>query len=207
MNNPEFLADSKRRLRALMRRHRAGVPSHDQILSALSLKRRLESLRVLRGGGLLLGTLPHRGEVDSLRLLQSWMERGHPFALPRVDPVTDRIEIRRIYLLEQVIPGYRGIPEPDPEATELLPPSALFAVLVPGVAFDFLGNRVGQGGGHYDRLLSGLDPGCLRIGIAHDFQILPQVPADSEQDQRMDVVVSPIRVIQCRRGRGVLAPG
>jgi 5-formyltetrahydrofolate cyclo-ligase len=53
-----------------------------------------------------------------------------------------------------------------------------------------------------------LGSGCLRIGIAHDFQIVPRVPVDPDRDQAMDLVVSPIRVIECRRGSGgVLAPG
>jgi 5-formyltetrahydrofolate cyclo-ligase len=206
MIRPESLAESKRTLRATMRRRRAAVTSHEQILGGLSLKRRLDSLLFLRGG-ILLGSLSHRGEIDARPFLQSWIERGYPLALPRVDPAIDRLEIRRINMLDTVILGFRGIPEPDPETADLLPPTDLRTVLVPGLAFDLTGNRVGQGGGHYDRLLSTLEPGCVRIGIAHDFQILTRVPADPEQDQPMDLVVSPIRVIQCRPGRGALAPG
>lgn len=92
-------------------------------------------------------------------------------------------------------PGCLGIPEPSGDGSERLPPT-LDAVLVPGVAFDASGGRLGWGGGYYDRLLASL-PNAVRIGVTLDAGLVDVVPMDPH-DQRMHVVVSPTRTIRLR---------
>ncbi len=65
----------------------------------------------------------------------------------------------------------------------------LDAVLVPGLAFDLNGRRLGRGGGHYDRFLVRLRPDCLRVGVCFEGQIVDTVPADP-WDQPVDAVVT-----------------
>lgn len=85
-------------------------------------------------------------------------------------------------------PGYRGIPEPAGD-TPLARPDVL---LVPLVGADLRGNRLGQGGGHYDRTLAALraDGPLLAIGLAWDMQILDQVPV-RQWDQPLDAIATP----------------
>lgn len=111
-------------------------------------------------------------------------ERDAAILLPRVHgdrlvlvPVTGTTELRA---------GYRSILEPGGPADGT---SSLDAIVVPGVAFDAAGRRLGRGGGHYDRLLAELPPTTHRIGACFEAQIVPEVPTGRD-DQAVDVVVT-----------------
>jgi 5-formyltetrahydrofolate cyclo-ligase len=70
-----------------------------------------------------------------------------------------------------------------------LDPAELDAVIVPGLAFTRDGHRLGQGGGHFDRFLPRVAPGCLRIGVAFHEQLVDEVPLEPH-DVTLDVVVT-----------------
>ncbi|MCF0234240.1 MAG: 5-formyltetrahydrofolate cyclo-ligase [Thermoguttaceae bacterium] len=98
----------------------------------------------------------------------------------------------------ELAPGVFGILEPTPEARRaaerILPPDAFDVVLVPGLAFDGEGRRLGRGAGYYDRFLAKTRPDALKIGIALDEQIIERVPTDVF-DVRMDCVATPTRIL------------
>lgn len=84
----------------------------------------------------------------------------------------------------------------QPENPSWIADAELDLVLVPGVAFDLRGGRVGHGGGHYDRLMT--ENGCRRsfkVGLAYDFQVLPEVPLE-DHDVLLDAVVTETRVMR-----------
>lgn len=89
-----------------------------------------------------------------------------------------------------LVPGVWGIREPCADAPRAVPD----AVIVPLVAADTRGNRLGYGKGHYDRTLAHLK--ALRIGVAWDCQIVDHVPAEP-WDERLDWLVTPTRTIRC----------
>ncbi len=102
---------------------------------------------------------------------------------------------------EDLAPGYRGIPEPAADRPAVRPD----VLLVPLLAADLSGNRLGQGGGHYDRTLAALraEGPLLAIGIAWDMQILPRLAA-RQWDQPLDAIATPTAfhlVAQGARGR------
>jgi 5-formyltetrahydrofolate cyclo-ligase len=92
-----------------------------------------------------------------------------------------------------VSPGYRGIPEPRAECPKV-ELTAVDWVLVPGVAFDAQGRRMGYGGGYYDRLLPILPPSALRVAGAFEMQIVDRVPT-APHDLALDTIVTEARVI------------
>ena len=98
----------------------------------------------------------------------------------------DALELRRYAGEESLFEGeHFGIPEPTGECfTEY---GAIDLIIVPGVAFDASGNRLGRGKGYYDKLLEGT-PRTPKIGICFDFQFFPEIPTD-EWDVKMDLVV------------------
>ena len=87
-----------------------------------------------------------------------------------------------------LVPGPFGIPEPDPLHSRLLPPEELDAVLVPCVGFDAEGNRLGHGGGYYDRYLRRC-PQTAAILTAFETQRLERVPRE-EHDLSFSVLVT-----------------
>ena len=128
-----------------------------------------------------------RGELP-VAAIAGWAEtRGLPLLWPRV--TFDRVEFC-VAGRGELSPGAFGVPEPPRRC----PAAALGAGdwwLVPGVAFDPAGRRLGRGGGHYDRALAAHD-GPLRIGVGYDFQCVDEVPA-LPHDQAVDWVVTDAR--------------
>lgn len=82
----------------------------------------------------------------------------------------------------------------DIEPARVIEPTDIDALLVPGIAFDLQGNRLGQGGGYYDRYLPHLRADAIAIGIAFNEQIVEEVPHDPH-DCRVDYVATPSRLI------------
>ncbi len=92
-----------------------------------------------------------------------------------------------------VTTGYRGIPEPR-SSLPRVDPADVDWVLVPGVAFDLAGRRLGYGGGYYDRLLPLLPRATPRIAGAFELQIVDAIPA-APHDLRIDAFATPSRLV------------
>jgi 5-formyltetrahydrofolate cyclo-ligase len=100
----------------------------------------------------------------------------------------DRLEFAACARWEELRPGRYGVPSPPTEAA----PEALGAgdlVLVPGLAFDGAGRRLGRGGGHYDRALAAAEEGTVAIGVGYEFQRVDAVPVEPH-DVALDAVVT-----------------
>lgn len=130
------------------------------------------------------------GEVETLAFIRKWAETK-TIALPRV--AGDNLEIRE-YRPDCLVAGYRGILEPSDEAP-LLDASKIGFAVIPGVAFDPEGHRLGRGKGYYDRLLPSLD--CPKAGVAFDHQLVARVPVE-DHDISMDMVITPNYSYLCK---------
>jgi 5-formyltetrahydrofolate cyclo-ligase len=142
-------------------------------------------------------------EVLSDGLMQQAMASGKQLVLPMV--LGDRRDMA-LYAIEDlrrdVAPGYRGILEPQPRRTRAVVPEALDLALIPGVAFDLRGGRLGFGVGFYDRLLSRLARDIPTLGLAFDFQVVPRLPFEPH-DMLLKAIVTEQRIIwgtSCMQG-------
>jgi 5-formyltetrahydrofolate cyclo-ligase len=128
---------------------------------------------------------PIRGELDTAPIQAALAALGVACAYPRTpsDGTLTFVDATPADL----VAGRHGIPEP-PAARAPIALDEVDVFVVPGLAFDGRGARLGWGRGHYDRTLAGA-PAALRIGLAYAFQIVPAVPADAD-DEHMDVVVT-----------------
>lgn len=120
------------------------------------------------------GYLPYNQEVRTVPMLQKALEDGKRVAVPKV--FGD--EMKFIYMtdLTLVAPGYGGIPEPVANGPVADDPTAL--VLMPGLAFDPQGHRMGYGGGFYDRFLA-KEPEHPTLALCYEFQMLPHLETES----------------------------
>ena len=129
------------------------------------------------------GYLPYNQEVRTVPILQRALQDGKRVAVPKVYGE----EMRFIYItdLAAVEKGYAGIPEPVADEPVAHDPTAL--VLMPGLAFDHQGHRIGYGGGFYDRFLA-REPGHPTVALCYDFQVLPRLETE-EFDIPVDCVL------------------
>lgn len=125
---------------------------------------------------LLFVSLPD--EADTRGIIADALAAGKAVAVPKVDRRRKVMEARRLHTLDRgLAPGVFGIPEP--QASEVVAPEAVDFVLVPARGFDREGNRIGRGGGYYDRYMA--QPGfrAVRCGIGFAAQVLEAVPHDA----------------------------
>lgn len=142
-------------------------------------------------GTCVAGFWPMGTEIDIRPLLQALEARGHALALP----VTPRrglpLRFRAWRFGAPLAAGPIGTRQPPPEAPEVVPG----LLLVPLLAFDRAGRRLGYGGGYYDRTLAAL-PGAARIGVAFAGQEVPEVPAGPE-DVPLPVIATERGLLRC----------
>ena len=133
---------------------------------------------------------PVRGEINVLPLLLRLVEKGHPAALPQtVDRHTPLIFRAWKENTPMIKGAFAGLSEPDPAFADIVLPDVL---LMPLLGFDAQGNRLGYGGGHYDRSIGILDSvrgNLLKIGVGYAFQQFDAIPAE-KHDVRLDMMVT-----------------
>jgi 5-formyltetrahydrofolate cyclo-ligase len=129
------------------------------------------------------GYLPYNQEVRTELILEQALADGKRVAVPKV--YGDGMKFIYLSDLKQVAPGYAGIPEPVADGPLGDDPTAL--VLMPGMAFDKEGHRIGYGGGFYDKFLA-TEPGHPTIALCYEFQMVEQLPTE-EFDIPVDCVL------------------
>lgn len=134
-----------------------------------------------------------RDEIDTLPLAEALTGAGYAIALPVVTGPDAPLAFRTWSLGKPLTGGYKGIPEPMPDAPMVQPT----LVFVPLAAFDRRGHRLGYGAGFYDRALPPLKAaGALAVGLAFAVQEVPRVP-DLPHDVPLDAIVTERAVIVC----------
>ena len=181
----------KATLRRRLRAHRAAVPAELRTAWSTAIAARVQGLEEWRRAEtvhIFIGALP--GEVETWRLAAACLAAGKTLLCPRV--VGDQLELRRVRALDELDRGAFGLWEPDPQRAPRVAAERVDLFLLPGLAFDRRGGRLGMGRGFYDRLLRELN--APRIGLAYELQLLEATPVDAH-DARMHKVVTELQVI------------
>jgi len=184
----------KKRLRdAFHAIRRAEAARADERLEE-SLLANLDKIPPLRSALTILMYWSKSDEAPTHHLVDAMLRREKRVALPRTAGRT--LEAYLIRSADDLAPGAFGVMEPDPSRCEKVEPGSLDALIVPGVAFDEGGNRLGHGLGFYDRFLKpGPRPG-VRIGLCFDKQIHQKPLPHEAHDVKMDFIVSEKRVLR-----------
>jgi 5-formyltetrahydrofolate cyclo-ligase len=153
----------------------------------------LEQQKVWKNAAAIFFYAPLPEELDIFPLLTDSLAAGKTVALPRFDAATQRYVACQIQdATRDVRDGRFGIREPGGECIAV-PPNRLDLVLVPGVAFDVRGRRLGRGKGFYDQLLASVRG--TTCGVAFDEQIVEAVPVESH-DVHLNCILTPTRWIE-----------
>lgn len=170
------------------------VPAERRRLSA-AITARVFAMPAWRAAETILAYSSFGSEFDTKAIVDAALESGRTLVLPRVNRSTRRLDLYRVVDPQRdLVAGSWGIAEPHPEKCAPVSPVAIGMVLVPGVAFDRRGARVGYGGGYYDKLFET----CFALGgrphtlaPAYGCQIVDAVPVDSH-DVLVDHVVTDV---------------
>jgi len=171
------------------------LPAETRVSASNQLLERLLTQSIWSRANSLLCFAPLPGEPDITPIIDDALRANKVVALPRFDPGTGTYEAARIEARSQLIPGQFGTLEPA-AGCPAIPLNQLDLVLVPGVAFDLAGRRLGRGKGFYDRLLA--EVRGHKCGVAFDEQIVAQVP-EEPHDVRVDSILTPSRWHLCPR--------
>lgn len=155
--------------RAIREKKRSMTPEQIEEKSSLLARLFFES-DAYRQARTIYGYLPYNQEVRTVPMLEQALRDGKRVAVPKCYGE----EMRFIYMtdLSDVERGYAGIPEPVADGPVAEDPTAL--VLMPGLAFDRAGRRVGYGGGFYDRFLEA-EPEHPTLALCYDFQMVEEL--------------------------------
>ena len=134
-------------------------------------------------------------EVRTESMIKEAMKLGKKIAVPAVELEEHALKVCELNDCDaELAPGAFGILEPKKECRRELPPADIDLVIVPGIAFDRKGVRIGYGKGFYDKLLPSME-GVRIIGLAFDFQILPEIPVE-DHDVRVDKIITEKAVLR-----------
>ncbi len=192
------MSGGKQELRAEMLKARSAMDPVAAAKAGASIARRVQELPAFQQSRYLLAYVDVRNEVGTGTLIRAALDSGKKVAVPVTDQVRRRLIPAEITTYpEGLEPGAFGVLEPL--HFEEIAYTALDCILVPGVAFDHQGHRLGFGGGYYDRFLRRVGRRAVRIGLAYDFQVRPTVYPDPH-DEAVDYVVTEDRTLDLRAG-------
>ena len=174
----------KRELRAMIRAQKRAMTEQQICRASGELGEKLAACEAYRNAKTLYGYMPYNQEVRTVPMLERALREGKQVAVPKVYGDTMRFILMTD--LTAVAKNEMGIPEPVADGPVADDPTAL--VLMPGLAFTERGDRMGYGGGYYDRFLAE-EPHHPTVALCYDFQLLSSLPTE-QYDIPVDLVLT-----------------
>ncbi len=185
----------KHAIRLALRGQRRDLPAATVAAAGRAAVALLPQVAVYRSAVSVLAYVASENEVPTAEVLADAARLGRQLYLPRISGAAGFMRWQPGQALQAT---RHGILEPTDGFVEHASSPAV--ILVPVVAWDACGTRLGRGGGFYDRVLADLDPAVVRIGLAYEFQEYPGCPRDV-WDVPLHVVITEQRIVRCRGAR------
>lgn len=185
-----LLKAAKKELRGHILQLRAQLPESERRRAAVLLSERILGHQWYYLSDTLLGFASYGSEIDTDEILRETLRQGRALYLPRVEG--DAMQFYRVRSLNELQLGYKGIREPSGDTERYVydagnVPKTL--LLMPGVAFDRMRNRMGYGGGFYDRFLADKPGLQMRaVGVGYACQLVEEVPCGAEDIRPYQVI-------------------
>ena len=186
----------KRTLRAMLLAKRRELTPEQVSLQSLDLQRRFLALPEYGRASVLALYAAIDREVETSLVASRALAAGKKLLYPAV--IGSDLQFRAVAAVDELVRGRFGIPEPAGEARD---PAKADILVVPGVAFDLCGRRIGYGKGYYDRSLHRLEGSGRLIGFCYDFQLVEEIVGEPH-DVTMDLIVTESRVVRVNKNIG-----
>ena len=173
----------KKELRRTIRERKRAMTEEEIVSRSEKLGVLFAQSEAYKNAKTIYGYLPYNQEVRTVPMLEQALKDGKKVAVPKV--YGDEMKFLYLDDLSKVSKGYAGIPEPI--ADEPVADDETALVLMPGLAFDPAGHRIGYGGGFYDNFLAA-EPNHPTLALCYEFQMLPELHTE-EHDIPVDTVL------------------
>ena len=194
------MKENKAEIRARLSLHRKSIAQSEVNLKSSLINQKLQDWNQFKTAPSIMFYSAINNEVELKESILTAIKQGKKVILPKTNPEKNELDIVEINnYLEDLEPGYLGIKEPRLSQPYLR--GKLDLVLVPGIAFDKNGNRVGYGKGYYDHFLKEVK--TVKAALAYEFQIVDSIIAGLK-DIPVDFIITEERVIDCKTNRKII---
>ena len=192
------IADQKTALRRLVRARLAALTPEQRAAESSRVVAAISRNQAWRQARTVMLFIPLANEINILPLVIEALAHYKVVLLPRFDPAKDNYHPAQVINLStDLVRGPFGVTEPGPDCPAH-PLKPLDVTVVPGLAFDRVGRRLGRGKGHYDRLLA--DAGGQFWAVGFESQLLPELPVEPH-DVVLNCIVTPAHWVVVGAGR------
>ncbi len=187
---------NKKLIRKQILKQRQSMSKNDVISKSIKIIDTLIKLDFYKLSEVIMTYVNFRNEVITKDLIVKSLETKR-IIIPKTIPQTKNLILSELKDYENDLDiGMYGILEPKKEFIRPVFHNIIDLIIVPGAAFDVKGNRVGYGGGYYDRFFENLNKSIPKIALAFDFQIINEISTD-EYDVKMDYIITEDKIIKC----------
>ena len=188
------LHQAKATLRKQVLARREALPDDARRAAGLAIEKRVFALTKYQRAKCVMADMSFGMEMDMTAIVEAVIWSGKQLILPRVDRATKMLSLHRVENMADLVAGVWGIREPRADLPTVTI-DTIDLILMPGVAFDIQGNRLGYGAGFYDKLLASTSTQPTRVAATFDCQLVDAVPTDAH-DQRVHVLITESRTIE-----------
>jgi len=163
----------------------------ERLIKSLAIGNKLFQMGEFQKAETILFYASFDGEVETFEMMREAQKLGKTIGLPGTMKEEKEMIPTAVASLESDLEtGPYGIQQPKMDQAQTLSEDHLDMVVVPGVAFDKQNNRLGRGGGYYDRFLESLPPSAVTVGLAFDFQMVDSLPSQEKHDVPVSCVLT-----------------
>jgi 5-formyltetrahydrofolate cyclo-ligase len=192
MNHSHSLSEEKHALRKKMLEWRRSISAEEAQIKSEQIATAVRTLPEYNNAETILFYVSaKKNEVDTHALIRGALSKGVRALVPVTDFDNNELIVSELKDMSELVPARFGLLEPSEETIRPVDSSLADVIIVPGVAFDRECQRIGFGGGYYDRLLSG--GAAVSIALSYEGQMVDRVPTDSH-DVPIDIIVTEERI-------------
>lgn len=189
------LKSAKEQIRKDIAKAVSGVTEKQRTEKTKAIEARLFGFANFLEARIVLLYIDGENEVRTKNILKNAYAFNKIVVLPAFDSERLKVSVFKVdHPDKDLLPGPRGVAQPNPARCKPVPLQKIDIAIIPGVAFDEKGARIGSGHGYYDRFIPDLPVTTRKVALAFEEQILPQAPTESH-DKHVDIIITDKRII------------
>ena len=201
-DSSESVAKTKIEIRKTIIQKREALGDLEKDEKNLAIAQRLFGMDEFKKSKTIFCFLSTSFEVQTERIIRESLRLGKQVLVPLLDP-GENLKASRIPSMDiDFVLGEYDVRQPAPKFRDIVPFSNIDFVVVPGLAFDSFGNRIGYGGGFYDKFFKKITGNVSRVAVGYDFQLFNLVP-HSDLDEPVHFLITETKALRCRDMSGV----